>query len=195
MAVYGVINKRIDGSYWLGMVGWDPLLKCINTKEVVGPNRVIREAVVSNNCIIVNCTIQSSGQIYKRRYKTESHKISSVAKVVRKELEKDAWGNGESMSNRDTEASRILSELYEYLGFRSRIVNGWCKYDETPANGTRPYSWHTWVEILLNGSKTIYIDITADQFNRYMSHGNKYQSLILTTWGLPHGMSYKEPVA
>ena len=52
MAVYGVINKRIDGSYWLGMVGWDPLLKCINTKEVVGPNRVIREAVVSNNCIL-----------------------------------------------------------------------------------------------------------------------------------------------
>ena len=58
------------------------------------------------------------------------------------------------------EASEMIQEELNKLMVSSKLIEGWCLYDDDSNCTDRCYDEHTWLE-LEDGT---YIDVTADQF-------------------------------
>lgn len=158
---------------------------------IYGNSRKIIQAIYKWKPILINVTIQSGEKIYFRKYKNSMSQVESVAKIVRKVFE-DRIGTGTDLCGYCIMASELLLGIYVSLGYMGRTVEGWCEFDDEYYGSDRPYDEHTWLELFVNNKK-LYIDITADQFNPGMYKENEYPAITINM-GLPHGMSYSEPV-
>lgn len=158
---------------------------------IYGNSKKIIQAIYKCKPILINATIQSGDKIYFRKYKNSMSQVESVAKIVRKVFE-DRIGTGTDLCGHCIRASELLLGIYVSLGYMGRTVEGWCEFDDEYYGSDRPYDEHTWLELFANNKK-LYIDITADQFNPGMYKENEYPAITISM-GLPHGMSYSEPV-
>lgn len=146
-----------------------------------------------NKIKILNGKVSSNNHIIWGVPKVNKETILSYIKEIRKVMEYN-YGTGTDLCGECIEASEIIATALRFIGLKNcKTVEGWCEFDDEYYGSDRPYDPHTWVEIPLPNSKPIYIDITADQFNPGMFEGTKYPPVIICN-GLPHGMSYTEPV-
>ena len=114
--------------------------------------------------------------------------IKLVAYKVRKLMEY-RYGVGTDLCGECIEASELIAAILRYLGYADcKVVEGWCAFGDGSSCSDAPYDPHTWVE--LDGG-TVYIDVTADQFNHFMEF--PYKPIEIRR-GLPHGMVYNEPI-
>lgn len=115
------------------------------------------------------------------------NEIYNIASAVRKEL---AERCNNDLGGFCIEASELIQDgITGIMGFNCELVEGWCKYDFDFGFDENPWDPHTWVEVPHLG---LYIDVTADQFNRWMNSDHKFPEIIVQK-GLPYGMEYDEP--
>lgn len=113
--------------------------------------------------------------------------LRKIAAEVRKELA-ERYNN--DLGGFCIEASEIIQErIVEMTGLDCILSEGWCRYDFDFGFDENPWDPHTWVEIPSLG---LCIDVTADQFNRWMNPDHKFPEVIVQK-GLPYGMEYDEP--
>lgn len=189
--LFGVILKSNTGIYRLVLIRYNEKRMRYEQAFIYGNSRKIIQAIYKWKPILINVTIQSGDKIYFRKYKNSMNQVESVAKIVRKVFE-DRIGTGTDLCGHCIRASELLLGIYVSLGYMGRTVEGWCEFDDEYYGSDRPYDEHTWLELFANNKK-LYIDITADQFNPGMYKENEYPAITINM-GLPHGMSYSEPV-
>lgn len=189
--LFGVILKSNTGIYRLVLIRYNEKRMRYEQAFIYGNSRKIIQAIYKWKPILINVTIQSGDKIYFRKYKNSMSQVESVAKIVRKVFE-DRIGTGTDLCGHCIRASELLLGIYVSLGYMGRTVEGWCEFDDEYYGSDRPYDEHTWLELFANNKK-LYIDITADQFNPGMYKENEYPAITISM-GLPHGMSYSEPV-
>lgn len=119
--------------------------------------------------------------------------IRKIISEVRKLMETE-YGTGTDLAGHCIEASQLITTILNRFVARIpnevfKTVEGWCEYDDEYYGSDVPYDPHTWVE----SNTGYYIDVTADQFNPGMCNENEFKGIIFQT-GLPHGMTYTEPV-
>lgn len=88
--------------------------------------------------------------------------IYNICKQVRDELV-NKYGE-DDLQGKCIEASEKIKELLEQQGIHSKIIEGWCLYDDDSSCSDRCYDEHTWLEL----DDGTYIDVTADQFQYYI---------------------------
>lgn len=189
--LFGVILKSNTGIYRLVLIRYNEKRMRYEQAFIYGNSKKIIQAIYKWKPILINVTIQSGDKIYFRKYKNSMSQVESVAKIVRKVFE-DRIGTGTDLCGHCIRASELLLGIYVSLGYMGRTVEGWCEFDDEYYGSDRPYDEHTWLELFANNKK-LYIDITADQFNPGMYKENEYPAITISM-GLPHGMSYSEPV-
>ena len=189
--LFGVILKSNTGIYRLVLIKYNEKRMRYEQAFIYGNSKKIIQAIYKWKPILINVTIQSGDKIYFRKYKNSMSQVESVAKIVRKVFE-DRIGTGTDLCGHCIRASELLLGIYVSLGYMGRTVEGWCEFDDEYYGSDRPYDEHTWLELFANNKK-LYIDITADQFNPGMYKENEYPAITISM-GLPHGMSYSEPV-
>lgn len=114
-------------------------------------------------------------------------RLNEIAVMVRNEMTSNY---GEDLGGHCIEASDLLVEkISELLQLEAKTVEGWCAFDNEYYGSDRPWDPHTWVEI---PSLSLYLDVTADQFNYGMWEENEFPAIVIRE-GLPHGMQYEEP--
>ena len=142
--------------------------------------------IISNRFYPINCTVNN--RIVVKSLVKEERTIRDMLKTVRKYLE-DKYGTGTNLTGHCIEASELVILLLKSMNYRdAKAVEGWCSFDDEYYGSDRPYDPHTWVEC-----GKYYIDVTADQFNPGMWGNHQFKPVIFKV-GLPHGMSYTEPV-
>lgn len=189
--LFGVILKSNNGVYRLVLIRYNEQRMRYEQAFIYGNYKKIIQAIYKLKPVLINATIQSGSKIYFRKYKNSMSQVESVAKIVRKVFE-DRIGTGTDLCGHCIRASELLLGIYVSLGYMGRTVEGWCEFDDEYYGSDRPYDEHTWLELFANNKK-LYIDITADQFNPGMYKENEYPAITISM-GLPHGMSYSEPV-
>lgn len=189
--LFGVILKSNTGIYRLVLIRYNEKRMRYEQAFIYGNSKKIIQAIYKCKPILINATIQSGDKIYFRKYKNLMSQIESIAKIVRRVFE-DRIGTGTDLCGYCIMASELLLGIYVSLGYMGRTVEGWCEFDDEYYGSDRPYDEHTWLELFVNNKK-LYIDITADQFNPGMYKENEYPAITINM-GLPHGMSYSEPV-
>lgn len=189
--LFGVILKSNTGIYRLVLIKYNEKRMRYEQAFIYGNSKKIIQAIYKWKPILINVTIQSGDKIYFRKYKNSMSQVESVAKIVRKVFE-DRIGTGTDLCGHCIRASELLLGIYVSLGYMGRTVEGWCEFDDEYYGSDRPYDEHTWLELFANNKK-LYIDIAADQFNPGMYKENEYPAITISM-GLPHGMSYSEPV-
>ena len=189
--LFGVILKSNTGIYRLVLIRYNEQRMRYEQAFIYGNYKKIIQAIYKLKPVLINATIQSGSKIYFRKYKNSMSQVESVAKIVRKVFE-DRIGTGTDLCGHCIRASELLLGIYVSLGYMGRTVEGWCEFDDEYYGSDRPYDEHTWLELFANNKK-LYIDITADQFNPGMYKENEYPAITISM-GLPHGMSYSEPV-
>ena len=192
--IYGVLCVIGHNMYRLRMCTWNNTQKKVLKHDFYGTKQQTLEEINRRKCLLVNASITRNNAFYFRKYKNALGMIQMIAESVREALVKQ-YGDGTNLCGHCIEASEILQMLYYYMGLETRTIEGWCEFDDEYYGSDRPYDPHTWLEVPSNNKngKPLYVDITADQFNPGMYAGNEYPGVILNI-GLPHGMSYDEPV-
>lgn len=156
--------------------------------KTISRQRLI-EAIQNKEVVLVNGKLSKDGRLLFTVPETLEKAVPMVAESIRNYLE---LRYGKDLTGRCVEASNLITSHLSLYGFvRTREVSGWCLYDDPIGCSTRPYDEHTWVEAESTKlPKRLYIDITADQFNRYVD--DKYSKINITK-KLLHNMSYTEP--
>ena len=190
--IFGVINKYGNNVYKLSMCSWNAVNRQIETKGLLGTLKQTVSAVKKLDCILINSTVTKKDAFYFRKYADLIDCVKSVAIIVRKHFVMQ-YGSGTNLCGHCIEASETLQTILKLMGINSYTVEGWCEFDDEYYGSDRPYDPHTWLELAGKPGRQLYVDITADQFNPGMYAENKYPEIIIKM-GLPHGMSYDEPV-
>ena len=191
--VYGIYSRVTGKLSSLRLCTWNRNNFTVDKREIYCNTADIPVLVAKHGYVIVNITIRSSNRcIHYRDYKDTMSLIKMVAGTVRKAMISE-YGDGTNLCGHCIEASEILQTLYSWLGIKSKTVEGWCEFDDEYYGSDRPYDPHTWLEIPNSSGAPLYVDVTADQFNAGMFSENRYPGMIINL-GLPHGMTYSEPV-
>lgn len=112
--------------------------------------------------------------------------INDIANQVRNDMVTKYQGN---LVGKCIEASERIQQMLSERGIEALIVPGWCMYDNASNCSDRPYDEHTWCEAKV-GDETIYIDVTATQFQPFMDEN--IPEVIIGE--MPGYMCYDEPV-
>lgn len=188
-------RKSAEKDYTIGRFKYNKdTFTCELQQAVVDADTFVK-MIKSGRCVFINATCRpdrtddSKSTIVIRRVERDINTIKRIATMVRGIFE-HRYGSGTDLAGHCIEASETLLAIYNALGFRGvKTVEGWCEFDDEYYGSDRPYDPHTWLEF----DNGLYVDITADQFNPGMYEDTKYNKIIVRH-GLPHGMSYSEPV-
>ena len=141
---------------------------------------------------VINAKLTSDNKIRVLRLSNTDKSMLLIVHTVRKFMESN-YGTGEALQGYCIEASEYIAYLLKTLCKSDvRTVEGWCLYDDASGCSDRPYDEHTFVLWKNANGNTIYLDVTADQFNSYMDE--KFNAIEIRD-KLPHGIYYKEPEA
>ena len=187
-----VVLKDKPRGYRVVMVRWIDKDNRAYREQYKCTRDQIVQAVRNNKIKILNATIQKDNRIYIRKYENKINYIKNIAIQLRRIFEA-TYGTGTDLCGYCIQASEMLAEIFTSMGLECYTVEGWCEFDDEYYGSDRPYDPHTWLEIRTNRRKPIYVDITADQFNPGIYAENEFSGVIINE-GLPHGMSYSEPV-
>lgn len=149
--------------------------------------KVMVDLINSESVYVINSYLKCGTQVVIRRFDINDRFILKIAMAVREQME-TLYGVGTDLAGHCIEASETIAAILTTCGAKCKVVEGWCEFDDEYYGSDRPYDPHTWVEI-----GKVYLDVTADQFNPGMYPENKYPP-VLVNLGLPHGMSYREPI-
>lgn len=193
-----LIQKNQNTGYKVVLITWVDRENKILTRKAVTKRGEILEYLRKSKgtTYLINATIHKNNNIYIQKFRDKSAIIKGLAVKLRKIFE-ELYGKETDIAGYCIQASELLQAIYKVYGIQSKTVEGWCEYDDEYYGQDRPYDEHTWLEISLNNQnkfkQSLYVDITADQFNNGMYIENQFDGVIIRT-GLPHGMSYREPV-
>lgn len=189
---YGFLGKWGKNIYKILIFRWNPKIRKIETRDQLLSHKDLLFVIQKYNVRLINATVQKSGVIYFRKWHDAEHKIKTTAEILRESLVKQ-YGSSTDLCGHCIEASELLRDIFSTMGIPCHTIEGWCEFDDEYYGSDRPYDPHTWLEIPRRGGKSVYVDITADQFNPGMYEETKYDGIIIQ-FGLPHGMRYDEPV-
>lgn len=107
--------------------------------------------------------------------------VIETCRMVRHNFEKKY---GEDLQGKCIEASETIQKMLLEKGIETKLVEGWCHYDDSSTCSDRDYDEHTWLEC-----DGLYIDITADQFSYFIDE--KIPKILVGD--KPYYMKYEEP--
>lgn len=115
-------------------------------------------------------------------------KIKQIASEVRQIMVKK-YGKGNNLSGHCVQASDLIIEKLKQVGItKIKSPNGYCLLDEN-CGFEYPYDDHVWVEAC-----GYYIDVTAEQFNDYLSERDEQFPPICIFKKRPRCMALRKPL-
>lgn len=119
------------------------------------------KSIINGELYPINFIVKSNNVITVIKYSDAKIGVEKIANSMRNFMEKN-YGVETDLAGHCIEASEYLAKILGCFNIRNtKVVEGYCLWENEDYGSDRPYDEHTWLEI----DSRYYLDITADQFN------------------------------